>query len=76
MIPEKSKEYKGTIVINCGRGVGKSHVKSLWYALNTYIKDGVCTNNGSIPCDIGYTCDVCPFNKPKKQSDKEVVIFT
>jgi len=28
-----------------------------------FIKDGVCHNDGSMPCNLGYACDDCPYNK-------------
>lgn len=29
-----------------------------------WIKDGVCINDGSNICNLGYACDGCPFNMP------------
>ena len=69
-----SRKYKGAIIINCGRGAGYSQVQRLLKALNTFIKDGVCYNDGSIPCNLGFACDGCPYYKPKKV--KEKVVFT
>lgn len=30
--------------------------------LPSFIKDGVCKNDGSIPCHLGFACDGCPYN--------------
>ena len=27
-----------------------------------WIKDGICQNNGSNICNLGYACDGCPYN--------------
>jgi hypothetical protein len=26
-----------------------------------WIKDGICINDGTFVCDLGYACDGCPF---------------
>ena len=28
-----------------------------------FIKDGICVNDGTYKCELGFACDGCPFNK-------------
>jgi hypothetical protein len=36
----------------------------LWIKSHPFIQNGVCHNDGSSICDLGYACDECPFYSP------------
>ena len=71
---EHSKDSK--LVLISTRRSGNSFFWKLWNQINEFIKNGVCQNNGSVPCNLGYACDACPFYPKNQQYAREKVIFT
>lgn len=37
-----------------------------------WIVDGVCKNNEEYICNLGYSCDGCPYNKCEESIGKEI----
>jgi len=34
-----------------------------------FIKDGICVNDGTYKCELGFACDACPFNAELKRNE-------
>ena len=39
-----------------------------------FIKDGICVNDGTYRCELGFACDACPFNAELRGSSDEIKI--
>ena len=53
--------------------------KTQWDALLNgeglpFIKDGICVNDGTYKCELGFACDACPFNKDLSKNSNGVKI--
>ena len=46
----------------CGNTVDIEEIGTDEDETPSWVKDGVCHNNGELICNLGYACDGCPFN--------------
>ena len=42
----------------------------------SFIKNGICINNGESICNLGYACDGCPYNRTSVATKKQIIDAT